>query len=68
MLVHHPNIVRVFGYSVDDREHPPCLVMELMEESLYEYLGVRGLSPTLAERLGIIKDMCQVRASFTWLR
>lgn len=58
--MHHENIVRVLGFSVDDPQRPPCLIMELMEESLYDYLKTPAISPSLAECLDIIGGVVKV--------
>lgn len=60
----HPDIVRVFAFSVNDPEQPPCLVMERMEESLYSYLSAHGISPPLEDRLDVLHDVCQVFVFF----
>lgn len=59
--MHHENVVRVLGFGVDDPQRPPCLVMELMAESLHEYLGA-PVTPSVPDRLDIINDVVQVRA------
>ncbi|CAN0378060.1 unnamed protein product, partial [Scytosiphon promiscuus] len=41
----HDNIVRVLAFCADDPERPLCLVMERMDESLYDYVGESGISP-----------------------
>lgn len=56
----HPNIVRVLAFSVNNPEHPPCLVMELMEKSLYNHLGAHETPPPLVDRLGVLHDVCKV--------
>ncbi|CAN0206746.1 unnamed protein product [Pylaiella littoralis] len=53
----HENIVRVLGFNVDDPQRPPCLVMELMDESLHQYIQTPEISPPLAERLHIISGV-----------
>ncbi|CAN0573009.1 unnamed protein product, partial [Ectocarpus sp. 12 AP-2014] len=56
----HENIVEVIAFSVGDAVHPPCLVMERMDESLYELLSLQ-LSINFPWALGIIHDVCKVR-------
>lgn len=56
----HENIVRVLAFCTEDRERPLCLVMERMEESLYDYVGESGISPPPTIRLALVKDVCQV--------
>lgn len=56
----HENIVRVLAFCTDDPERPLCLVMERMEESLYDYVGESGISPPPTIRLALVKDVCQV--------
>lgn len=58
--VHHPNIVRLIAFGVNEPEHPPCLVMERMEKSLYNYLSTHGTPPPLVDRLGVLQDVCKV--------
>ncbi|CAM9727938.1 unnamed protein product [Pylaiella littoralis] len=53
----HENIVRVLGFNVDDPQRPPCLIMELMDESLHQYIQTPAISPSLAERLDIISGV-----------
>ena len=59
-MTHHQNIVRVIAFSEGDRQHPPCLVMERMAESLANYLRTVRTRPSLVERLETIKDIAQV--------
>lgn len=69
-----PNIVSVLAFSVDDPQRLPCLVMELMDESLYDYLGVRdckGISGSLSllvECLKLINGICRVRGKNVYAR
>ncbi|CAN0324578.1 unnamed protein product, partial [Pylaiella littoralis] len=55
--MHHENIVRVLGFNVDDPQRPPCLVMELMDESLHQYIQTPAISPSVAERLDIVSGV-----------
>lgn len=53
-LAHHPNVVRVFDFSMKDTpQHGPYIVMELLEgESLQDHLKrKRTLEPKLAARI-----------------
>lgn len=61
----HANIVEVIAFSIGNEANPPCLVMELMDESLYDLLGV-SLYPTLTfgAAMGVIQDICVVRYMF----
>lgn len=54
----HANIVEVLAFSIGDKQHPPCLVMERMDESLYDILTV--LTINFSSALGIIQDVCEV--------
>lgn len=56
----HANIVDVVAFSIGDNVHPPCLVMERMDESLYEILSL--LTINFPSALGIIQDVCEVSA------
>lgn len=56
----HKNIVRLLAFSEGNPGHPPCLVLERMEESLSHSLGT-GDVPPIELRLETIKDICQVR-------
>ena len=61
-LAHHPNVVRVFDFSIKDTEqHGPYIVMELLEgESLQEHLKrKRTLEPKVAAR--IVADVASKR-------
>lgn len=58
----HTNIVEVLAFSIGDKEHPPCLVMERMDESLYDVLGL--LTINFPSALGIIQDVCEVSALY----
>lgn len=58
----HDNIVEVIAFSVGDAVHPPCLVMERMDESLYELLSLQ-LTINFPWALGIIHDVCKVSFS-----
>eukprot|EP00752_Nemacystus_decipiens_P007363 g6584.t2 len=55
----HENIVRVLAFCADDPERPLCLVMERMDESLYDYVGESGISPPPTLRLALVKDVCK---------
>ena len=60
----HKHIVEVRAFSLGtEKGKPPHLVMELMEESLYEYIGAMstGMGYDFADALSIIHDICQVR-------
>ena len=59
-MTHHENIVRVTAFSEGDLQHPPCLVMERMAESLFHFLRTDTTRPSLVERLEIIKDISEV--------
>lgn len=59
-MTHHDNIVRVIAFSEGHGQHPPCLVMERMAESLYMFLKAVRVRPSLEERLETIKDIAQV--------
>eukprot|EP00904_Undaria_pinnatifida_P010394 jgi/Undpi1/6485/HiC_scaffold_20.g08964.m1 len=54
----HPNIVEVLAFELGDRGHPPCLIMERMDESLYTMLGasidIGGVS-----KVSIVRDVCE---------
>ncbi len=54
----HKNIVQLLAFHTGDRLHPPCLVMERMDESLYEILGVLPIE--FAHALEILQDVCEV--------
>ena len=54
----HTNIVEVVAFSIGEGLHPPCLVMERMDESLYEILSL--LTINFPSALGIIQDVCEV--------
>lgn len=58
----HANIVEVVAFGLGDADHPPCLVMERMEESLYDLLGVEGMEMDAASKLGIVSGICEVRS------
>jgi len=58
----HANIVEVVAFGLGDADHPPCLVMERMEESLYDLLGVEGIEMDAAAKLGIVGGICEVRS------
>lgn len=58
----HANIVEVVAFGLGDADHPPCLVMERMEESLYDLLGVEGMEMDAAAKLGIVGGICEARS------
>lgn len=60
----HDNIVDVIAFNVGDSNNPPLLIMERMEESLYEALS-QDFTIDLPWALGIIKDVCMVRIGTT---
>ncbi|CAM9419614.1 unnamed protein product [Pylaiella littoralis] len=53
----HENVVRVLGFNVDDLQRPPCLVMEIMDKSLHQYIQTMAISPSLVERLDIVNGV-----------
>ena len=57
----HPKIVEVVAFSLGDDIHPPCLVMERMQETLYDFLGVQGFDMPLMAKVAIAQDVCEVR-------
>lgn len=62
----HPNIVEVLAFELGDRGHPPCLIMERMNESLYTMLGasidIGGVS-----KVSIVRDVCEVCMRNHWV-
>ena len=58
----HKNIVRLVAFSEGNPQHPPCLVLERMEESLSHSLAT-GDVPPIEVRLDTVQDICQVRPS-----
>lgn len=61
----HKHIVEVKAFSLGtEKGIPPHLVMELMDESLYEYIGEMSTGMAgydFSDALSIIHDICQVR-------
>ncbi|CAN0330030.1 unnamed protein product [Hapterophycus canaliculatus] len=55
----HANIVQVVAFGLGDADHPPCLVMERMNESLFDLLGVEGIEMDPAARVSIALDVCE---------
>lgn len=56
-------IVEVIAFSLGDETHPPCLVMERMRETLYDFLGVDALVLPLAMKASLSLDVCEVSLS-----
>ena len=59
-----PKIVEVIAFGLGDDIHPPCLVMERMQETLYDFLGVQGFDLPLMSKVTIAQDVCEVRLIF----
>lgn len=53
-------IVEVIAFSLGDETHLPCLVMERMRETLYDFLGVDALTLPLAMKASLSLDVCEV--------
>lgn len=64
----HPNIVEVVAFGLGDADHPPCLVMERMSESLFDLLGVEGIEMGPAAKVSIARDVCEVCYATSLLR
>ena len=58
----HANIVEVIAFGLGDADHPPCLVMERMNESLYDLLGVQGIDLDPVSKVSIVQDVSEVCA------
>lgn len=56
----HPNIVEVIAFDLGSAGHSPCLVMERMQESLYDLLCVEGIDMGLVAQTSILRDVSQV--------
>ena len=56
----HPNIVEVIAFDLGDRGTPPCLVMELMDETLYDFLSTEGIILGLIDKVKIVRDVSEV--------
>lgn len=56
----HPNVVEVIAFGLGDAQHPPCLVMERMHETLYDLLGVEGIDMPLIAKISIVRDVSEV--------
>ena len=56
----HPNVVEVVAFDLGGAEHPPCLVMERMQESLYDLLNVEGMAMGLVAKASILRDVSKV--------
>lgn len=59
-LMRHPKVVEIIAFGLGDSERRPCMIMELMQESLYDLLGVHGIALPMLDALSIIRDMCEV--------
>lgn len=57
----HTNIVEVVAFGLGDEDHPPCLVMERMQESLFDLLGVEGIEMDATAKVSMVRDVCEVR-------
>lgn len=57
----HANIVEVVAFGLGDADQPPCLVMERMQESLFDLLGVEGIEMDPTAKVSIVRDVCEVR-------
>eukprot|EP00752_Nemacystus_decipiens_P004091 g3744.t1 len=55
----HENIVEVVAFGLGDADNPPCLVMERMQESLYDLLGVEGIEMDPMAKVSIVRDVCK---------
>jgi len=56
----HDRIVQVIAWSTGGGRHSPCLVMERMDRTLYQFLGVTSARLDLAGCLALIVDICEV--------
>lgn len=54
------HIVEVKAFSVGSPRDPPCLILERMEMSLYDYLSTCPPALTFGDGLNVIYDTCQV--------
>lgn len=60
--MHHPNIVEVIAFDLGSAEQPPCLIMERMQESLYDVLDVESMDMGLLAKTSILRDVSKVCA------
>lgn len=56
-VLRHPNIVDLLGYS---EKSPVCMVMERMEESLYDCIH-RPIQLDLSTKMGLLTGITTVR-------
>lgn len=60
-VLRHPNIVDLLAYS---EKSPVCMVMERMEESLYDCIH-RGIHLNLRTKMGLLLGIATVRRAFS---
>ena len=63
----HPNIVKVIAFDLGDRGPPPCLVMELMDETLYNLLSTDGIVMNPIDKVKIVRDVSEVCTQCEWV-
>lgn len=56
----HPNIVEVVAFDLGAAGHSPCLIMERMQESLFDLLSVEGIDMETITKVSILRDVCEV--------
>ncbi|CAM9568738.1 unnamed protein product [Discosporangium mesarthrocarpum] len=54
----HQNVVELIAFSLGENGRPPCMVMELMSESLYDFIGLKP-NLNLNVALDVISDICK---------
>lgn len=60
----HDRVVRVIAFGIGERLHPPCLIMERMQGSLYDFIGTNPSPVDLCASLSYIIDICEVSVSW----
>lgn len=55
----HPNLVEAIAFSLGDDVRAPCLVMERMDQSLFDLLDLE-LTIDFTTALNVVLDVCKV--------